>query len=403
MNIAYVTADADAPVFGSRGCSVHIQETLRAILRKGDMVDLFAGGYGGPINAEFSSLRMFSVAPARAATPADVERAAIAANSTLREVLSNRHFEQPFSFVYERYSLWSHTGMEFAREKDIPGILEVNAPLLDEVNRRHLLIHRAAAEDATMRAFRAATVIVVGSQQLAHIVQQHPSASDKVRIIPNGVDPQRFGDVVPTIPRKEGEFVIGFTGELRPWQGLSSLISAFALVVDALPHCRLLLVGDGPDREALEREVAAKGLRDVVRFVGAVPPHAVPGFLASMDVAVAPYPHLAGFYASPLKIFEYMAAGLPIVASRIGQVREVLTHGCTGILVTPGNREELAETLYTLEQDPAKRAEMGAAARVQAAMSHGWDETIGQILGLATETSLFEKNPNRSQHRFAGT
>src|ERR1041385_7554191 len=140
MNIAYVTADAEVPVFGCRPSSVHVQETLRALLRRRDQLDVFAAAFGGPLSAEFSALKMRSIAPTQAHTPADCERAALNVNEALRQQLSAQHADQPFSLVYERYSLWGSTGMDFAREQHIPGILEVNSPVLEEVTRRHLLI-----------------------------------------------------------------------------------------------------------------------------------------------------------------------------------------------------------------------------------------------------------------------
>src|SRR5262249_53202779 len=82
----------------------------------------------------------------------------------------------------------------------------------------------------------------------------------------------------------------------------------------------LLIVGDGPERPRLEADLCARGLRELTQFTGSVDSDEVPGLLASMEVAVAPYPKLASFYFSPLKVYEYMAAGLPIVASRIGQL-----------------------------------------------------------------------------------
>jgi glycosyltransferase involved in cell wall biosynthesis len=383
MNIAYVTADADVPVFGKKGCSVHVQEMLRAFMRRGMEADVFAGAFGGSVTAEFSGLRMPSIRQQKTDDPEDHEQAAVAANTVLREVLANRNFEQPFSLVYERYSLWSYAAMEFAREQSIPAVLEMNAPLLEENTRRHLLIDRAKAEDATMRAFRAATVITTVSRQLAHIVEKHPSARGKVHVIPNASDPNRFSSATPSLTRTPDQFVVGFVGELQAWQGVSVLLSAFQLVADALPHSKLIIIGDGPEREPLERDVAAKGLQNHVVFTGAVSPHSIPGMLASLDVAVAPYPQLAGFYKSPLKIFEYMAAGLPIVASRIAQVQETLTHNRTGILVSPGDKESLAQALYDLHEDRDKRLQLGTAARARARSCHTWDGALAEILHRA--------------------
>ena len=144
----------------------------------------------------------------------------------------------------------------------------------------------------------------------------------------------------------------------------------------------MLIVGDGPAREHLHREIAARSLTSRVHFTGEVSPDAIPGLLASMDVAVAPYPPAGMFYSSPLKLYEYMAAGLPIVASRIGQVEEVIRDGLTGMLITPGHAAGLAKALRELETNPGKRALLGGAARA-AIQEHTWENQMTAVLTQA--------------------
>ncbi|HMJ88360.1 MAG TPA: glycosyltransferase family 4 protein [Candidatus Acidoferrum sp.] len=383
MNVALISADPEVPVFGNHGCSVHVQEILRAMSKRGFEVDLFAANYGGAVTQEFSGVRMHSIAVERRERPAERERAALANNAAVRDLLHRANRERNYSLIYERHALWNFAAMEFAREKDVPGILEINSPSLEERGGQHQLSDRAGAEDAAMRAFRSATLIRAISQQLAHILESHPSARGKVHVIKNAVNAERFAWAVPSLEREPNTFVVGFTGELRAAQGLTMLISAFQLVADALPMTRLVIVGEGEEREAIEREVAARNLTSHVKFLGGVPPHKIPSLLASFDVAVAPVPQLNGYYASPLKVFEYMAAGLPIIASRIGQIEEVLKDGATAILVPPGDKEALAQALYDLVESPDTRHRLGEAARAQALAAHSWDAALGQILELA--------------------
>jgi glycosyltransferase involved in cell wall biosynthesis len=101
-----------------------------------------------------------------------------------------------------------------------------------------------------------------------------------------------------------------------------------------------------------------------------------------MDVAVAPYPPLSLFYSSPLKIYEYMAAGLPIVASKIGQVGEIIDHEETGILFPPGDAAALTRALCDLKSNPEKRRRLGEQARA-AVQRHTWDHQAIAILSLA--------------------
>jgi len=149
------------------------------------------------------------------------------------------------------------------------------------------------------------------------------------------------------------------------------------------PASRLLIVGDGPERERITRALDERGLLESTLFTGAVAPGEVPGFLASMDVAVAPYPPLSTFYFSPLKVYEYMAAGLPVVASRIGQLRTLIEPESNGLLVEPGDAKALAEALERLRNDPELRARLGQSARAMVLRTHTWDAVVQRILNVA--------------------
>src|SRR5688572_17486018 len=355
MRIAYINADANVPVFGTNGSSVHVQEVLLALLRRGDEVHLFTSRVGDETPHETTGLTVHLLPGLPRGDLPMREKYALGTNDTLRQMIEREAGRGAFDLIYERYSLWSYAGMEFARERNITGILEVNAPLIEEQTSQRALINRSAAEDVAMRAFRSATIITAVSRQLAAMLEQHPTARGKVHIVPNAVSPNRFASVSPEIP-KDGAFVIGFVGTLKAWHGLTTLIDSFAKAVDEIPEARLLIVGEGPDKEQLDRAIGARNLESRVHFTGAVPPESVPELLASMDVAVAPYPLLSNFYFSPLKLYEYMAAGLPIVASRIGQVEEVIQHGETGMLVPPGDAVAMAQCLIELHRHPKLRS-----------------------------------------------
>ena len=136
---------------------------------------------------------------------------------------------------------------------------------------------------------------------------------------------------------------------------------------------RLLVVGDGPERSQIEGDLAARGLREAVEFTGSVDPSEIPGLLASMDAAVAPYSNLRDFYFSPLKVYEYMAAGRAVVASRIGQLDGLIEHGVSGLLCTPGDSRELAEcpAAVASRTGPARPARVGPPATACAGSTPG--------------------------------
>jgi glycosyltransferase involved in cell wall biosynthesis len=178
-------------------------------------------------------------------------------------------------------------------------------------------------------------------------------------------------------------FIVGFVGTLKPWHGVHILVEAFNHLQDKVPNTRLMIVGDGPERSVLVKKLKEKDLLRLTEITGKVAPSEVPGLLSSTDVAVAPYPALAHFYFSPLKVYEYMAAGLPVVASRIGQLAELIQDGENGILVPPGDPVALAETLDKLYRDPLLRKRLGTKARQTVLKSHSWDAIVEHMLNLS--------------------
>jgi glycosyltransferase involved in cell wall biosynthesis len=376
MRVAYVNADPGVPAFGTKGSSIHVQEVLRAMLATGADVELFTRRVDNSPPPDLTGVALHVLPPLPRDNPAAREQAAVAANPEVMRLLSLGAFD----LIYERYSLWSDAGMQFAHSHGIPGVLEVNAPLIEEQSHYRDLIDRTLAEAVARRSFFAAKLICAVSDGVAAYVRRFPEANGKVVVVPNAVDPRRFlHRPAAALPAPDGVFTIGFVGTLKPWHGLDVLAEAFQVFHASHPMSRLLIVGDGPERTRLEKQLHGA----MVTFAGAVAPDRIPAFLASMDVAVAPYPKLEPFYFSPLKLYEYMAAGLPVVASCIGQIEKVIDHAVTGWLVEPGNPKALAEALTTLVHDLDLRQRLGQAARAAVCQRHTWDTAIRRIFDLA--------------------
>jgi glycosyltransferase involved in cell wall biosynthesis len=391
MRIAYICMDSGVPVLGRKGCSIHVQEVIRALGSAGVEVDLFAARIEGEVPSGWSHVRLHEVPVIALGGRAARERASLAANRRLTAALE---YEGPFDLIYERYSLWSYAGMERARAAGLPGVLEVNAPLIEEQAEFRGLIDRAKAEEVAERAFEAAGVLIAVSEEVAAYLETYPGARGKVIVIPNGVDPERIKPGPSPTPRESSCFTVGFVGSLKPWHGLSVLIEAFHQLQQEEPRSRLLIVGDGPERAKLSEVIERRGLQSAVQLAGAVPSAEIPGRLASMDVAVAPYLPLTPFYFSPLKMFEYMAAGLPVVASRIGQIARVIEHDVNGLLFPPGDSPALAAALQQLSTDPELRLRLGRQARHTVLQDHTWKQVVRRILDAArscpTKEALLE-------------
>ncbi len=379
MRVAYVCADPGLPVFGRKGGSVHVQEVVRALGRQGHHVELFATRLGGPAPVGLGNVTVHPLPEIGRGPAGEREARGRAANAGLTAALDAAS-RRPFDVVYERYSLWSRAGMEWAARHGAAGIVEVNAPLIDEQATHRVLVDRPEAEQTSQAVFDAASAVVAVSEPVAAWARVRTAEPSRVHVVPNGVDPQR---ITPAPPGPLADtFTVGFVGTLKPWHGLEVLVDAVALLIGADPTYRLLVVGDGPGADPLAERVEALGITSTTTLAGAVDPDDVPGYLHRMDVAVAPYPALAGFYFSPLKLYEYLAAGLPVVASRQGQVTEVLDHGRTGLLVPPGQSVALAAAVASLRRDPCLGQALGRAGRELVVAGHSWDQVVARILAL---------------------
>jgi glycosyltransferase involved in cell wall biosynthesis len=381
MRIAYVCMDRGVPVYGRTGSSIHVQEVVRAFLACGARVELFAASADDDPPLDLAAVATHRIPVLREGPRRARERLALAANRRLRTALERA---ASFNLVYERYSLWSHAGMAFARDSGTPGVLEVNAPLIEQQAEYRGLVDRAGAERVAARAFGASRVLIALSDEIGAYLNRYPGARGRVEVVPDAVNPDRFpANVKRTWHGALPAWTVGFVGSLKPWHGVTTLIDAFAILHAAHPDTQVLIVGDGPERGRVEAHAAGLGLSDAVHFTGSVAPNQVPGLLASMDAGVAPYPQLSSFYFSPLKVFEYMAAGLPVVVSRIGQLAEVVRDGENGLLCPPGDAAAFAAALCRLKQAPHLGARLGCAARRLVFERYTWDRVVSRILSLA--------------------
>ena len=155
---------------------------------------------------------------------------------------------------------------------------------------------------------------------------------------------------------------VGFIGSFLAYQGIDILIDAAPLVLEKIPNARFLLVGDGPMRAAWEKQAQEEGIQDHFIFTGHVPYREVPNYIGAMDVCVAPH-HQETNQASPVKLFDYMASGRPIVASDIEVVREIVADSECAILVTPNSAKDIAEVVIRLLKDANLRVELAVEGR----------------------------------------
>ncbi len=402
MRIAYLSADRGILVTGCNGASTHIREFANALAAKGAEVKILSaradeGSSRAPVACELigvdtdPALRRLRQRTEHVAGTASAigtqasEVHGLLLNQTVLEHLDALHRRWPIDLLFERYSLWSIAGFQFARRHRIPFFLEVNAPLTAQQEDYRTLYNATTARALEHTLLSGADRVIVPSRALAEHVSQQGCPSQRVRIVPCGVARELFASnrAPETIVEQRDEFTVGFLGSLKPWHGVDILLEAFRKLRERSEAYRLLVVGDGPLRGLVEDHCRRHRASGGVTVTGEVAHADVPRYLARMDVGLATYPPLPLFYFSPLKVFEYAAAGVPIVASTSGQIAEVLEHRVNGLLHRPGDVEEIVRHVEELRARPILRVRFARRARRAVLKGYTWDRQAGRLLGFA--------------------
>jgi glycosyltransferase involved in cell wall biosynthesis len=289
--------------------------------------------------------------------------------------------------VFEFAAYLADVGVPVSRRLSVPYVVEIEGPLAElryERGARGLRWHGDVIE---RRRLAAADRVVTVSETYARRVIEDGGPAQGTIAVPNVADAARFQ---PNPARRDemrarlgisDRLIVGFHGVFSPWYGLDALVEAFALV--EAQDAFLLLVGDGVDREAVERLVAERGLADRVLITGFVSHDEVPGYLDALDIAVIP-DHV--WWTSPLKLFEYGAMRKPVIAARAISV-ESMAAGGEFVLVEPRSPIEIAREIDRLAGDAAHRDELAARWSARVAESHGhrqFVQQIGAVLEAAT-------------------
>ncbi len=366
------------------GASSHINGFINAAVRQGAHVRLISNDPIAGLDETRVSTTIIEPLPVGATRATfDLYNNLTFTRGALREIAAD-----PPDFIYQRYSRFTWAGIEASLRTTRPLFLEYNGsevwvgrhwdaagmfPMLERVERLNL---RAAARIFVVSEVERTNLLNAGVHE------------EKIVVNPNGVDPEIFRpDVGGRMVREqfgisEDETVAGFIGTFGPWHGVVELARAIALVPEDA-RIKFMLVGTGKLREEVERIVQEAGASDRVIFTGPVEHEHVPRMLDACDILVSPHVPLAGntpFFGSPTKLFEYMAMGKGIVASRLGQIGEVLRDEETALLIEPGDVNELSQAIMRLARERELRERLGRRAREEAIKHHTWAHNAARVL-----------------------
>ena len=375
MRILYVATDQQVP--GRVGGSVHVTAVARALAALGHDVHVAVTRGDGPFPDDGAT--WIHLPP-----PLGARRLRWALASRVRALAERIRPD----VVIERYFNFGGEGVRAAQAVGALTMLEVNAPVIDYPGSAKRRIDRAVIVEPMRRwrdwQCRHADLFVTPQADIL------PSWVPPERVVRLewGADTARFtpdaatGDV-PFERRPSARTLAVFAGAFRAWHGAQ-------LLVDAIQRLRghgrddvdVVLIGDGPELRAVRQ--AAERL-DGVTCIGPVAHEAMPACLAAADIGVAPFdvarhpPLSLGFFWSPLKLFEYMASGLPVVAPAIDRITHLVQDGREGVLYDPDDPAALAGAIERL-CDPALRRRLGAAARARAVRDYGWDRHCERLV-----------------------
>jgi glycosyltransferase involved in cell wall biosynthesis len=287
--------------------------------------------------------------------------------------------------LYERYNLFLPAGVWLKKNFDLPMLLEVNAPLYEERDKYGGISLRRLARWSQRYVWRGADFVLPVTAVLADMVLAAGVPKERIAVIPNGIDQDRFGNNSLSTEDAKSKLglghrlVLGFTGFVREWHGLDGVVDLIADRAEGAP-LHLLIVGDGPARESLQARARRRGIADRVTVTGIVDRDQVPDYVAAFDIALQPS---VVAYASPLKLFEYLAMGRAIVAPALPNITEVLTDGENAVLFDPDQADGMLRAIKRSCNDGELRRRVADGARNTIVLRKlTWDSNARRVVEL---------------------
>jgi glycosyltransferase involved in cell wall biosynthesis len=303
--------------------------------------------------------------------------------------------------VMERFYNFAGAGVLLAQRAGIPSLLEVNAPMVDPPgslkSRLDAVLLGAMRRWAVRQAGWSAAIVTPLSTTVPPEV-----ARNKIAELPWGANIERFDPAIRVrdagrlalrrdeLGLERGVPVAAFLGSFRAWHGVGHFAEAARTALSRGVDVAFLAIGGGPELEPLKSNVASWGLpRGRFVFAGAQPHERVPELLALADIGVAPFDldaHVPlktfGFYWSPLKVFEYMAMGMPVVTIDITPLNEIVRHEREGLLYAPGDTAALADAVGRLAADTRLKEQLGASGRERVTERYSWQAHCRALDGI---------------------
>lgn len=287
--------------------------------------------------------------------------------------------EKP-DILFARLELYNFSAAALSRMLGVPFAVEADCPPSYEHKRffgKEFFHVGNLSEKLELYTLHQADAVIAISTILKNYYVEQGIAAEKIHVIPNGADPEKFAPRPKPAELVEeynlsGKTVIGWIGALVGWSGIEKMVKMARDILENDRDAVFMMVGGGENQELFRKELQVGDFATRVVLPGSVPHEAVGDYLACMDIVLAPYPKLPFWYASSMKIFEYMAAGKALIASDVGQVSEVIRDGHNGLLFDPDREDSLTAKVETLLQNEPLRVKLGKQARQDLLDHYTW-------------------------------
>lgn len=390
LRIAYCCSNPTYRLDAASGYSTHIRELSSALREVGCSVSVFLPSTLNPVSSPAPTPRPH---PLRLFVPRllwEALKDLIRIRSNLRfgQEVAKRLESDPVDLIYERVDFAGGALWRWAKENEVPYIIEIHSPLDKEIEelagRRPL---RSAFHQNVVRTIQNATCAIGVSTVLKSWLLQNGMAENRIHVLQNAVDlntfsPQTYAGLQPKYRRRSDAVVVGFVGSDLQWYGIRTLVEAFASARRSTPMT-LMIVGITSQNLEIRRLVEMLHLTDAVIFTGPIPHIDVPRAIAEMDICVLPNTKP---YMSPIKIFEYGAMGKAVVAPRTIPIQEVIRDKIDGILLDSESAEETAKVLVALARDSTQRTQMGESLKSRITERFTWPKASQALADVFRNT-----------------
>jgi glycosyltransferase involved in cell wall biosynthesis len=305
------------------------------------------------------------------------------------------NLKERFDVIYARHGLPSLAGALLSRMIGIPMVVELNGLLnLDAEIFHWPRLARYFTKFIETFVFHSTDAIVAVTEELKNEILARFHFDNLMTVVPVGVDTELFRPRNKNEARKECTIppqiqVVCFVGNLMPWHGLKNLIRCAPEVVKRFPNTLFIVVGDGPQKRDLNLFADSLRVSSAFYFAGKIPHTEVPNYVNCADVCVAPFGRVRTT-TSPLKLYEYMSCGKPVVASDISPVGELLAKYSCGILVQPDDSHDLARAIIRVLQDRNLALRIGMQARRIALQFFSW-RAIAEKIARVCEAAIYTR------------